>query len=202
MPVPNSAQAASGGAKQETNSDVLAETSESLVRESIARESAARESHRSPDSAFKPVRRRTHAETLLLTCAVITLNAFGNLALATGMKHRQLLGINPIGYISALFDPLVATGVGLLILWLLTRMALMSWADLSFVMPVTAAGYVLSAILGRAFLGEHVDLEQWLGMALILAGSVLVGTTSHKTPSPPCERVRMPLAGQGGEETT
>jgi uncharacterized membrane protein len=201
LPVPNSAQAASGGAKQETNPNVLAETSESIPREPNARECVARESHKSPESAFKPVRRRTHAETLLLTCAVITLNAFGNLALAAGMKHRELLGINPIGYISALFDPLVAAGVGLLILWLLTRMALMSWADLSFVVPVTAAGYVLSAILGRAFLGEQVGLDQWLGMALILAGSVLVGTTSHKTP-PPCERVSMPLAGQGGEETT
>jgi len=161
-----------------------------------------RESPRESESAFRPVKRRTHAQTLLLTCAVITLNAFGNLALAAGMKHRQLLGINPIGYLSALFDPLVAAGVGLLILWLLTRMALMSWADLSFVVPVTAAGYVLSAILGRAFLSEQVGLDQWLGMALILAGSVLVGTTSHKTPSPPYERVSMPLAGRGGEETT
>lgn len=124
---------------------------------------------------------RTRAETLLLTCVVITLNAFGNLALATGMKHRELVGLNPLGYLGALFDPLVAAGVGLLILWLLTRMALMSWADLSFVVPMTAAGFVLSAILGWRFLGEQVGLAQWLGMALIFAGSLLVGTTPHKT---------------------
>ena len=160
-----------------------------------------REPIRNPESADRTAKRRTHAETLLLTCVVITLNAFGNLALAAGMKQRELLGLNPLGYISALFDPLVATGVGLLILWLLTRMALMSWADLSFVVPITAAGYVLSAILGRVFLAEHVSLQQWLGMVLIFAGSVLVGTTPHKTPVPACQQISMPLAGEGGEET-
>jgi uncharacterized membrane protein len=161
----------------------------------------AREILRISESAHRPALRRTHAETLLLTCAVITLNAFGNLALATGMRHGELLGLNPLGYISALFQPLVAAGVGLLILWLLTRMALMSWADLSFVVPVTAAGYVLSAILGRVFLAEQVSVKQWLGMALIFAGSVLVGTTPHKTPAPPCQELSMPLAGGSREET-
>lgn len=192
MPIPDSVHAASRGAKPETNSGVLAAASESV----------AREFRGSSEPRCRPVRRRTHAETLLLACAVITLNAFGNLALASGMKHREVLGINPLGYISALFDPLVAAGAGLLILWLLTRMALMSWADLSFVVPITAAGYVLSAILGRVFLGEQVSLEQWLGMALIVAGSVLVGTTSHKTPAPPCEQISMPLASRRSEGTT
>jgi uncharacterized membrane protein len=180
LPVPDSAQAASRGAKQETNSTDLVALSESVVREPV----------RNHASTGRPAKRRTHAETLLLTCAVITLNAFGNLALAAGMKQRELLGLNPLGYISALFDPLVAAGVGLLILWLLTRMALMSWADLSFVVPITAAGYVLSAILGRVFLAEQVSLQQWLGMVLIFAGSVLVGTTPHKTPEPACQQIR------------
>ena len=165
----------------------------------MASECVVRELHANSEPPLRPAQCRTHSQTLLLTCAVITLNAFGNLALASGMKHRELLGFNPLGYLSALFDPLVAAGVGLLILWLLTRMALMSWADLSFVAPITAAGYVLSAILGRVFLSEQVSLEQWLGMALILAGSGLVGTTAHKTPAPPLEQVSIPLAGQGGE---
>ena len=132
---------------------------------------------------------------------VITLNGFGNLALATGMKHRELVGLNPLGYIGALFDPLVAAGVGLLIMWLLTRMALMSWADLSFVMPMTAAGYVLSAILGWRFLGEQVGLPQWFGMVLIFAGSMLVGSTPHKTVATSCREIHLPLAEKSRQET-
>lgn len=97
------------------------------------------------------------------------------------MKHREAVSVNPLDYIRALFDPIVAIGVGLLVLWLLTRMALMSWADLSFVVPLTALGYVLSAIFGRFFLNEHVSVKQWIGMLLIFAGTALVSTTQHRT---------------------
>jgi drug/metabolite transporter (DMT)-like permease len=134
-------------------------------------------------NAKSGTRRRTRSETLLLTCAVIFLNAFGNLALAYGMKHREAVSVNPLGYVRALFDPMVAVGVGLLVLWLLTRMALMSWADLSFVVPMTALGYVLSTIFGRFFLNEQVGARQWIGTLLIFAGAALVNTTEHRSGS-------------------
>ena len=106
----------------------------------------------------------------MLTLAVVLLNAFGNLALAWGMKHRDAVSANPLDYIQALFDPFVALGVGLLILWLLTRMTLMSWADLSFVIPMTAVGYLLSALFGHIFLGEHISPLRWLATLLIVVG--------------------------------
>jgi len=128
---------------------------------------------------------RTQSEALLLTLAVVLLNAFGNLALAWGMKHRDVVSANPLHYIQALFDPFVAAGVGLLILWLLTRMALMSWADLSFVIPMTAVGYLLSAVFGHVFLGEPISPVRWLATLLIVLGIALVGSTPHKSKSVP-----------------
>jgi uncharacterized membrane protein len=116
-----------------------------------------------------------------LALVVVLLNAFGNLALAWGMKHREAVSANPLDYIHALFDPLVALGVGLLILWLLTRMTLMSWADLSFVIPITAMGYLLSAVFGHFFLGEQISPLRWLATLLIVAGIALVGSTPHKS---------------------
>ena len=56
----------------------------------------------------------------------------------------------PLDYITALFQPWVALGVVLLILWMLSRMALLSWADLSYVLPVTSIGYVLVALAGQS----------------------------------------------------
>ena len=54
------------------------------------------------------------------------------------------MGLNPFRLHSRYGESrFVAGGIGLLILWLLTRMALISWADLSFVLPVTSIGYVL-----------------------------------------------------------
>ena len=58
-----------------------------------------------------------------------------------------------------LFNPWVALGVLLLILWLISQMTLLSWADLSYVLPVTSVGYVLVALVGRFFLHEQITAE-------------------------------------------
>ena len=122
------------------------------------------------------------ARTLWLALLVIVLNASGNLSLTVGMRSLpDKMSANPLDYIRAMFHPLVALGIVLLILWLLTRMALFSWADLSFVVPVTAAGYILAAILGHFFLGEKVTLTNWLGTLLIFFGTAFVGATKPLT---------------------
>ncbi len=79
---------------------------------------------------------------------------------------------------ATIFSPYVLLGITLLILWLLSRMALLSWADLSYVLPVTSLGYVASALIGRFFLGEQISPVRWGGTLLIVAGTVLVGLGS------------------------
>jgi drug/metabolite transporter (DMT)-like permease len=84
-----------------------------------------------------------------------------------------------------LFQPWVALGVVLLIVWQLSRMALLSWADLSYVVPVTAVGYVVVALLGRIFLDERITMARWAGIVLIVAGVMLVGgDTEPQTTGP------------------
>jgi drug/metabolite transporter (DMT)-like permease len=120
-------------------------------------------------------------QVLLLVVAVILLNAFGNLLLTWGLRHvPEHLGLNPAGYIEVMANPFTAVGIAMLILWMLTRMTLMSWADLSFVLPVTAAGYMAATLLGCFVLHEAVSPDRWAGSVLILAGAVLVGLTTKK----------------------
>lgn len=125
---------------------------------------------------------RTKLNTILLSLVVVCFNAVGNLSLAWGMKHSPAVGVNPLGYIRAMINPYVAVGICLLILWLLTRMALMSWADLSFVLPLMAVGYVVAAVLGKFVLAESINSAQWAGIFLIFAGSLMVGTTHPRSP--------------------
>src|SRR5271166_1219435 len=123
-------------------------------------------------------------KTWILTFIVVLTQAFGNLFLSWGMKHQRVdLGLSPGGYIAAIFSPPVAFGITLLIIWLLTRMTLLSWADLSFVLPVTSIGYVLSAVTGKYFFDEHISWQRWLGTLLIVGGIVLVGMTRPNTTS-------------------
>jgi uncharacterized membrane protein len=131
----------------------------------------------------------THAKSraLALSLLVIALNNFGNLILAYGMKSLpETVSVNPLGYIRAMFHPAVALGIVLLIVWLLMRMALFSWADLSFVLPVTATGYVLNMALSQSFLHEAVGVRQWTGAVLITAGAALAGSAAQKS-SPSAE---------------
>ena len=90
------------------------------------------------------------ARAYRLLILVLILRPFGNLSLAWGMRHvSNILSTGALGYIRPVFNPFVALGIALLILATLTRMALLSLADLSLVLPLTAAGYI-GAGLGYA----------------------------------------------------
>jgi drug/metabolite transporter (DMT)-like permease len=80
-----------------------------------------------------------------------------------------------------MLDPAVAASIAMLIFSLFTRMALLSIADLSFVLPVTAINYVLTAALGKVFLHEQVTVTRWLAAFLIFAGIAVVGSTPQNT---------------------
>jgi drug/metabolite transporter (DMT)-like permease len=121
------------------------------------------------------------AKTRLFAVLTILSNVAGNSFLTKGMQEMGSVGNTPIALIGALFHPLVAIGVILLIVWTLTHMALLSWADLSYVMPVTAFGYVVTAFAARIFLGENVSVARWIGIVLVTAGVTLVGRTAAAT---------------------
>lgn len=126
--------------------------------------------------------RRIDLKTKILTVFVVCTNVLGNFSMSWGMKHQSAaLGLSPLDYIRPIFTPWVLLGTVLLILWLLSRMTLLGWADLSYVLPVTSIGYVMSAVLGRVFFGELVTWQRWLGTALIVVGIVCVGLTTANT---------------------
>jgi drug/metabolite transporter (DMT)-like permease len=138
-----------------------------------------------PAPQTKPV-----LQSLLKTYAIvllfIALKAAGNLSLAFGMRHQAPnLSANPLFYIEAMLDPFVALGVVMLIVALLTRMVLLSVADLSFILPVTAVGYILATFLGKVVLHEIVTPQRWLGTILIFLGAALVSSTPQKTSGGP-----------------
>jgi len=127
-------------------------------------------------------RRGMRFRTYSLLGLFVFLRPLGNLSMAWGTKHfPQALSSNPAVYLRAMVDPFVALGIAMLILSVLTRMALLSLADLSFVLPVTAIGYVLATLFGQVVLHEAVTAQQWMGSVLIFMGTGLVGTTAQNT---------------------
>ena len=123
-----------------------------------------------------------HLKTRVFTTIVVLTQVLGNSFLSRGMQSiGEMVSLSPLPYIRALFNPWVALGTSLLIVWLLSTMALLSWADLSYVLPVTSIGYVLAALVGRFVMHEMVSIAHWSGILLIMIGVALVGGTAPRT---------------------
>ena len=127
-------------------------------------------------------RRALLLKTRILTAIVVLTQVTGDYFLSRGMRQvGSLVGQSPLAFIGAFLNPWVALGVAILILWLFSHMVLLSWADLSYVLPVTSIGYVLVTLIGRFLLHESVSWPRWCGVILIVAGVILVGQTAPST---------------------
>jgi len=125
---------------------------------------------------------RVRGKTRALIVAVIALEVFGNFFLSLGMRDvGRLVVLSPLPYLMALLNPWVAFGCTLLAGWIALHLVLLSRADLSYVLPVTAISYVFTALMGDVFLREAVSASRWLGVALITAGVMAVSRTRPRT---------------------
>ncbi len=107
----------------------------------------------------------------LVLGAITVLGAVGDVLLSRGMKDLGAISLHHWSHvITALFNPWVAAGTLLLVGFLAGYTSALSWADLTYVLPATALGYVLVALLSVWFLGEHVTATRWVGILLVTAG--------------------------------
>lgn len=121
-------------------------------------------------------------KTAIVCAIVVGTNVAGNYALARGLHHiGGIESWSPLPYIRAFVHFWIAAGVILMVIWLIARLALLSWADLSYVLVVTSFSYVLSAVAGAVGLNENVTWIHWLGICLITLGVALVARTAPHT---------------------
>jgi drug/metabolite transporter (DMT)-like permease len=137
-------------------------------------------------NATAPNNRSRELKNQVFIFLAVIANTLGNFLLSVGMHAIQLKpSTSPLGYLRIFANPWIDAGVILLILWFASQLSLLSWADLSYVLPVTAASYVLTALLGKIFLHEVISLMRWSGIGVISAGVMLVvGTCPRATLGP------------------
>ena len=130
----------------------------------------------------QPEEARLIWKTVVVSLVVIGFNVIGSYALTRGLRELgAIVSWSPLPYIQAFADPWVSLGVLFMIGWLISRLALLSWADLSYVLPVTAFSYVLNAVTGAVYFNERVTDLQWAGICLITVGVALVALTPPET---------------------
>jgi len=129
---------------------------------------------------------RLTGKTAVLLTVVVLANALGNILLGRGMREvGDISSYSPVDLftsgVAAMANPWVLSGVALLIVFFVAHALVLSWADLSYVLLVTAIGYVLVAALSYLFLDEQISTQRWLGTLVITAGVALVGSTPVST---------------------
>jgi uncharacterized membrane protein len=65
-------------------------------------------------------------------------------------------------------------GLSLMALSFFALLMLLSWENVSFVVPITALSYVLGAFGGKFLLGERIEARRWIGVVLVCLGVLLV----------------------------
>jgi len=129
-------------------------------------------------------------KTQLLVLIVVISNVIGNVSLSHGMHQvGRIVSASPLDYVKAFANPWTVIGICILAVWMLSDLALLSRADLSFVLPVTASAYVLVALFGKFLLHDRISWERWLGILLITGGVILAEETPTRTTKGPPERL-------------
>jgi drug/metabolite transporter (DMT)-like permease len=121
----------------------------------------------------------------LILGVVAVCAPLGDTCLSRGMTSLPAISIaHPTSLIAAVFTPWIATGIILLIGFFASYLTALSWADLTFVLPATAFGNVIVALLSRFWLHELISPERWAGIVLITLGVGFVARGPSLTEKP------------------
>ncbi|HUI42203.1 MAG TPA: hypothetical protein VL523_09550 [Terriglobia bacterium] len=121
-------------------------------------------------------------KTYALLAPMVFFASSGNVLLGKGMKQIGDVRGWSLAALGAFFlktfsNGWIWLGIGSLLVFLVSFMVVLSWADYSFVMPVSAASYALVPLMSRWLLGERVSAQRWAGVGLICLGVALVTRT-------------------------
>ena len=70
--------------------------------------------------------------------------------------------------------PWMWLGIALMGLGFFSLLAILSFQEVSFVVPVSALSYAAGAFGAKAFLGERISRNRWVGIAVVCIGVTIV----------------------------
>jgi uncharacterized membrane protein len=130
--------------------------------------------------------RQLHTKTYALLASMVFFSSLGNVLLGRGMKQiGEIVDFSPRAlaavFVKTFTNGSIWLGILSLLIFFVSYLLLLSWADFSYVQPASAIGYALVAVLGYFMLGEFVSVTRWTGVLLICAGVALVSGTEPRT---------------------
>lgn len=117
-------------------------------------------------------------KTLLLLASLIIFSSVGEILSARGMKQVGALSFRPRLLLKSLgrifTNRNLFVGVVFLAVSFFSFLSLLSYADLSYVVPLTAIGYLTNTIGSKFLLHEKISPARWWGTILVTIGVAII----------------------------
>jgi drug/metabolite transporter (DMT)-like permease len=117
--------------------------------------------------------------TFILLFLIIVSGTGGELCVSRAMRGMgEMHDFRPKAIfkfvLRGLAQPWMWIGVAMMSLGFFSLLAILSFRDVSFVVPVSALSYAAGAFGAKAFLGERISRNRWLGIAVVCVGVTIV----------------------------
>ena len=127
---------------------------------------------------------------LVILIFALCVEAVGVVFLSKGLKQIgevQSISAREIGRIIAkgAANPSVLLGVALEAVFFGALLYLLSQRDVSLIWPLTALGFLITALAAKFILKEEVTALRWAGVLLIVIGASLVSYSEKAKTKPP-----------------
>jgi len=117
--------------------------------------------------------------TALMVAIIVLSNAAGDIFITRGMKRVGEVSTLNLGELLRIAGRVLTNrdfllGILCLAVSFFAFLAVLSWADLSFVVPATSVVYVVSILGAKFILKEKINRLRWAGTLLVCLGVALV----------------------------
>jgi drug/metabolite transporter (DMT)-like permease len=116
---------------------------------------------------------------VVLFFLIVVAGTAGELCVSRAMKSiGEVHEFSPKSILSfvlrSLRLPWMWLGVALMSVGFFSLLAILSFQEVSFVVPVSALSYAAGAFGAKAFLGERISRNRWMGIAVVCLGVTIV----------------------------
>jgi len=119
-------------------------------------------------------------KTIIVLFTGVCLESLGNVLLRKGMKEVGEVTSFSIPalfniFIKGITNITVISGVALDAMFFACFLIALSWTEVSVVLPLTAIGYVTTAIFAKIIIHEEISALRWAGTVAIVIGAIMIG---------------------------
>lgn len=117
--------------------------------------------------------------TLLMIAIIVLSNAAGDIYITRGMKQiGEIATLRPKALLAfgwkVVTNKDILLGIFGLAVSFFSFLAILSWADMSFVVPATSVVYVITILGAKFVLKEQINGLRWAGTMLVCVGVALI----------------------------